>query len=107
MPPLKTWPLIAEAEEVHQRRALDERVETLQNMLLSQATDGYRPGTSQHDQDSELYENLRREFTTPPIIKAGLPRFVSTCRDLTQFRRLMQSKSPHYRERREHIRAHL
>jgi len=35
MPPSKTWPLIAEAEEVHQRRALVERVEALQNMHAS------------------------------------------------------------------------
>ena len=99
----KTFPLIAEAEEQRQREMLIGKVEALQNMLLSQATDGYRPGTPQHDQDSELYANLRREFTMHPTIKARLPRFVSTCRDLTQFRRLMQSKSPHYRERREHI----
>jgi hypothetical protein len=50
-----------------------------------------------------LYANLRREFIAHPIIRND-PRFVSTCRDLTQFRRLIQSKSPNFRGRREHPR---
>jgi hypothetical protein len=74
---------------------LVEKVEALQNLLISQATGG---GTVYYD-----YGELRQELISNPLTKDGLPRFVHTCRDLNQFWQFIKYKFAHYAERREYI----
>jgi hypothetical protein len=73
---------------------LVEKVETLQNMLTATATGGSSDGG---------YEDLRRELLNNPLTKAGLPRFVHTCRDLSQFWQFIKYKYGTYAERRQYI----
>ncbi len=75
--------------------ALVEKVERLQNMLVSQATSG---GGNYGN-----YEELRLELLRNPLTKSGLPRFVHTCRDLAQFWQFIKFKFPTYAERREYL----
>lgn len=69
---------------------LVEKVETLQNMLISTATGG----GGEHG-----YEDLRRELLSNPLTKGGLPRFVHTCRSLSQFWQFIKYKYGTYAER--------
>jgi hypothetical protein len=73
---------------------LVEKVETLQNMLVATATGG--------SSDSG-YEELRREVLTHALTKGGLPKFVHTCRDLSQFWQFIKHKYGTYAERRQYI----
>jgi len=74
---------------------LFEKVETLQNLLISRATGG-----EAHD---TVYKRLRRELIDEPLLKDKLPRFVRTCYDLNQFWNFIKYKYKTYRERREYI----
>ncbi len=56
---------------------LSEEVEALQHMLVSQATGG--------NEDDATYLKLRRTILDDPALAARVPRFVSTCRSLSQF----------------------
>jgi len=49
------------------------------------------------------YEELRRQLLNNPITGPGLPRFVHTCRDLSQFWQFIKYKYRTYAERREYI----
>ena len=73
---------------------LVEKVETLQNMLIATATGG---------RSDTRYEELRREILNNPLTKGGLPRFVHTCRDLSQFWQFIKPKFGTYAERRQYI----
>jgi len=73
---------------------LVEKVETLQNMLIATATGG---------RSDTRYEELRREILNNPLTKGGLPRFVHTCRDLSQFWQFIKHKFGTYAERRQYI----
>ncbi len=72
------------------------KVESLQNLLVSHATGG--TGAEYGD-----YEQLRRELLNNPLIEPGLPRFVHTSRDLSQFWQFIKYKYRTYAERREYI----
>lgn len=54
-----------------------QKVEELQNLLIAQATGG--------DGDNSDYVRLRSELLGDPLTQEALPRFVRTCRDLSQF----------------------
>jgi hypothetical protein len=73
-----------------------EKVEAVQNILIAQATGG---GASSYGD----YVQLRKELLADPLTKEGLPRFVHTCRDLSQFWQYIKYKFPTYAERRDYI----
>lgn len=77
------------------RRELSEKVETLQNLLVSYSTGGQVT-------DAE-YRQLRTDLLADPTIRDQLPRFVRTCRDLRQFWQFIQPKFPTYRQRRTYL----
>lgn len=72
-----------------------ERVQYLQNMLISEATGG--------PSDNGDYQLLRRHFVDNPDTKELLPGFVRTNRDLAQFWQFIKFKFKHYSERRDFI----
>jgi hypothetical protein len=74
---------------------LRDQGETLQNLLVSHATGG-------HESDSE-YRQLRQLFTSDPRLEVLLPRFVRTCRNLSQFWEFIKHKFGSYRERRVYL----
>jgi hypothetical protein len=74
---------------------LVEKVEMLQNLLVATATSG---GEGYGD-----YTELRKDLLANPLTKEGLPRFVHTCRDLSQFWQFIKYKFPTYAERREYL----
>jgi len=74
---------------------LFEKVESLQNLLISRATGG-----EAHDVQ---YKTLRNELMDDPIIRDRLPRFVRTCFDLNQFWNYIKQQFGSYRERREFL----
>lgn len=77
------------------QRELLEKVEALQNLLVSYATGG---------QASDVdYKQLRGELLAQPTIRDQLPRFVRTCRDLHQFWQFIKHKFSTYRERRTYL----
>jgi len=73
---------------------LFEKVESLQNLLISRATGG-----EAHDAQYRVY---RDELMNDPILRDRLPRFVRTCFDLNQFWNYIK-QFPSYRERREFL----
>jgi hypothetical protein len=73
---------------------LVEKVETLQNMLVSVATGGG---------SDDGYEDLRHELVGNPLTKGGLPKFVHTCRSLSQFWQFIKHEYPTYAERRQYL----
>lgn len=72
-----------------------ERVEHLQNLLISFSTGG-------GGEDRE-YKDLRRHFIENPATAAMVPSWIRTCRDLNQFWQFIKRKFGHYAERREFI----
>ena len=74
---------------------LHEQAETLQNMLLSQATGG--------SEDNAEYRQLRQIFISNPDLESRLPSFVRTCRSLDQFWQFIKPQYAHYAERRSYI----
>lgn len=75
---------------------LVEKVETLQNILIAQATSGETGSLGD-------YVELRNELINNSLTKAALPRFVHTCRDLGQFWQFIKYKFKTYAERRDYI----
>ena len=72
------------------------KVESLQNILVAQATAG---GASDYGD----YGELRTELLRNPLTKEGLPKFVHTCRDLSQFWQFIKFKFGTYAERRQYL----
>ncbi len=72
------------------------KIEALQNLLVSHATGG---GADQYGD----YDELRRELLNNPTTGTGLPGFVHTCRNLSQFWQFIKYKYGRYAERREYI----
>jgi len=64
-------------------------------MLVSHATGG--------NGDDLEYKNLRRELITSPRIAKLLPRFVHTCRNLSEFWSFIQPKFATYAQRRGYL----
>lgn len=72
-----------------------EKMESLQNLLISAATGG--------ESDGAQYKVLRSELMNDPFLKDKTPGFVRTCFDLNQFWNFIQHRFGTYRERREFI----
>jgi hypothetical protein len=75
-------------------RELLEKVEALQNLLVSYATGG--------SGDDLEYRVLREELIADKSITEVLPQFVRTCRDMRQFWAHI-SRFKHYHERRQYL----
>ncbi|MGF6791458.1 abortive infection family protein [Paraburkholderia sp. 35.1] len=78
----------------HSSQLLDE-VESLQNILVSHATNG-----PAYEGD---YGSLRASLLARPEYAALAPKFVRTCRDLSQFWQFIKQKFPTYAERRAYL----
>ena len=86
---------------VHRQCYLDEytdleKIEYLQNMLISRATGG--DDNSQND-----YKVLRDYVINHPTLKGLCPSFIKTNRSLDQFWGFIQPKFETYKERRQYI----
>lgn len=71
------------------------QVEAMQKMLISRAT-GEWPSV-------EEYQTARKALLSIARIKAKLPQFVRSCRDLDQFWGLIKVEGDNYAERRAFI----
>jgi hypothetical protein len=76
---------------------LYERALMLENMLVAKAA-------GDHGTRDAVYTQLRQEFMNDPVLKALLPQFVRTCRDLSHFWSYAKKISPHWEPRRQHVR---
>jgi hypothetical protein len=77
------------------------QIETLQNILLARATGGGGPG------DDREYRTIRAELLDRPEVAPLLPRFVTTCRDLSQFWSFIKQQFGTYHERRTYVWEHF
>lgn len=71
------------------------KVEDLQNVLVATATGG---GST-----DAAYVALRSELLSIPEVRARLPKFVHSCRDLSQFWQFIKREFSTYQERREFL----
>lgn len=71
-------------------------LEKLKNVLVSKATGG--------DSNEQEYRSIREKLIKVDRIKNSLPRFVITCRTLSEFWGIITEVSPTYRGRREYLR---
>ena len=74
---------------------LFEKVESLQNLLISRATGG--------EAHEAQYKMLRSALMNDSLLMDKLPRFVRTCFDLNQFWNFIKHEFSSYRERREFL----
>jgi hypothetical protein len=70
-------------------------VSALESMLVAWATGG--------SADDDDYQELRKRLLSDETIGPMLPRYVKTCRDLSQFWSFIKVKYPTYEERRQYI----
>lgn len=75
--------------------ALLDEVESLQHILLSQATGGI--------EDEAEFTRLRQVVLSQSSLDSLVPRFVRTCRSLGQFWQFIKNKYGTYAERRAYI----
>jgi Abortive infection C-terminus len=75
--------------------ALSENVESLQGILVSQATGGV--------EDEAEYTRLRQTVLSQAALEPLVPRFLRTCRSLGQFWQFIKNKYGTYAERRTYI----
>lgn len=73
-----------------------EQARMLENILVAACE-----GASSNNYE---YEALRREFMSDPTLKALLPEFVRTCRDLSHFWGYIKSIAPKWEPRRVFVR---
>jgi hypothetical protein len=78
------------------REELLVAVESVKNMLVAHATDGAA--------DDGEYRRLRSALLKDPSVAAKLPRFVQTCRSLSEFWGFIKPKFGKYAERRAYLR---
>ncbi len=71
-------------------------IESLKNMLVSFATGGQG--------DDAEYRRLRIDLLRDPALRKELPRFIQTCRNLSEFWGYIKDKFAHYQQRREFLR---
>ncbi|HHT9105618.1 MAG TPA: toll/interleukin-1 receptor domain-containing protein [Candidatus Wujingus californicus] len=76
---------------------LFEKVESLQNLLISRATGG--------EAHEAQYKMLRSDLMNDSLLVDKLPRFVRTCFDLNQFWNFIKHEFVSYHERREFLRS--
>src|ERR1017187_9716759 len=74
---------------------LSEQIETLQNALVAQATGG--------SADDREYQRLRVLVTENPTLRDIAPKFLRTCRNLSQFWQFIKYEFGSYAERRQFI----
>lgn len=74
---------------------LFEKVESLQNLLISRATGG--------EAHEAQYKMLRSALMNDSLLMDKLPRFVRTCFDLNQFWNFIKHEFSSYHERREFL----
>ena len=74
---------------------LYENVESLQHIVISQATGG--------SEDESEYTRLRDTVLADPNLTPLSPRFLRTCRSLGQFWQFIKNKYGTYAERRQYI----
>ncbi len=72
------------------------KVETLKTILVTRATSTFG--------DDDEYRLLRNELLNNAHLKPTLPRFLHSCRNLTEFWSFIQPKFRTYAERREYLR---
>jgi hypothetical protein len=77
------------------RHPLFEEVESLQNLLVSEATGG--------NEDEAEYTRLRQVVLAEPSIEPLVPRFLRTSRSLGQFWQFIKNKFGKYAERRQYL----
>ncbi len=68
------------------------QIEILQNLLISAATGG--------NSDNEEFQKLRKIVLENQNIQKLVPRYIRTCRDLTQFWQFIKYEYASYAERR-------
>ena len=71
------------------------KVESLKNMLVARATGG--------DSNESDYYQLRHELISHQVLKDKLPRFVRTCRTLSEFWPFIKGKDGSYAGRRQYL----
>lgn len=76
-------------------RELYDQTESLQNLLVSRATGGA-------ENDAE-YLRLRQVVLAQPALEPYIPRFLRTCRNLTQFWQYIKFEYGSYAERRQFL----
>lgn len=74
---------------------LSEEAESLQGILISQATGG--------NENDIAYLKLRQVIMADVTLATMVPRFVRTCRSLSQFWQFIKGKYGTYAERRDYI----
>ena len=72
-----------------------EQIETLQNALIAQATGG--------SADDREYQRLRVLIVENPSVRDIVPKFLRTCRNLSQFWQFIKYEFGSYAERRQYI----
>lgn len=76
-------------------REFIEQTESLQNIVVSQATGG--------GEDDAEYMRLRQVLLSQATLEPYIPRFVRTCRNLGQFWQFIKQKFGTYAERRAYL----
>lgn len=76
-------------------RELLEQAESLQNILVSQATGG--------GEDDAEYTRLRQVVLSQALLEPHTPQFLRTCRNLGQFWQFIKYKFASYAERRAYL----
>jgi hypothetical protein len=76
-------------------RDLIEQTEALQNLLISHATGG--------QEDEAEYVRLRQMLLSNAALDALIPKFLRTCRNLSQYWQFIKYKFSTYAERRDFI----
>jgi hypothetical protein len=71
------------------------QVEILKNLLVTRATGGTT--------DTGDYGRIRHDLMKDPLARDRLPRFVHSCRTLSEFWSFIKPKFPSYQERRQFI----
>lgn len=71
------------------------QTETLQNLLISQATGG--------KENNAEFTRLRQFILSNAAFDAYIPKFIKTCRSLDQFWQFIKYEFPSYAERRNYI----
>ena len=74
------------------------RVEAFQNSLVDIATGGPK-----NDETGELYDSQRQALLREPAIQDDLPRFIRTCRSLSQFWEHIKKQDGTYQGRRDYL----
>lgn len=76
-------------------RELFDQTEALQNLLVSQATGGL--------EDDAEFMRLRQAVLSQAALESHIPRFLRTCRNLSQFWQFIKHQFGTYAERRAYL----